>query len=133
MKDEIIDCLAYNGKVSIKCISSRKIVEKARKLHDLSPTASAALGRLLTITSIMGYELKTEEASITNQIKGNGPIGILTAVADSNGNVKGYKYQQEKNPCGQFLAPLNSGRKKIERHNCHRQKPGIQFGIACIY
>ena len=90
MKDEIIDCLAYNGKVSIKCISSRKIVEKARKLHDLSPTASAALGRLLTITSIMGYELKTEEASITNQIKGNGPIGILTAVADSNGNVKGY-------------------------------------------
>ena len=36
------------------------------------------------------YELKTEEASITNQIKGNGPIGILTAVADSNGNVKGY-------------------------------------------
>ena len=90
MKDEIIDCLAYNGKVSIKCISSREIVEKARKLHDLSPTASAALGRLLTITSIMGYELKTEEASITNQIKGNGPIGILTAVADSNGNVKGY-------------------------------------------
>lgn len=90
MKDEIIDCLAYNGKVSIKCISSRGIVEKARKLHDLSPTASAALGRLLTITSIMGYELKTEEASITNQIKGNGPIGILTAVADSNGNVKGY-------------------------------------------
>ena len=90
MKDEIIDCLTYNGKVNIKCISSREIVEKARKLHDLSPTASAALGRLLTITSIMGYELKTEEASITNQIKGNGPIGILTAVADSNGNVKGY-------------------------------------------
>ena len=85
MKDEIIDCLAYNGKVSIKCISSREIVEKARKLHDLSPTASAALGRLLTITSIMGYELKTEEASITNQIKGNGPIGILTAVADMLG------------------------------------------------
>lgn len=77
MKDEIIDCLAYNGKVSIKCISSREIVEKARKLHDLSPTASAALGRLLTITSIMGYELKTEEASITNQIKGNGPQAFL--------------------------------------------------------
>ena len=65
MKDEIIDCLAYNGKVSIKCISSREIVEKARKLHDLSPTASAALGRLLTITSIMGYELKTEEGKIS--------------------------------------------------------------------
>ena len=90
MKDEIIDCLAYDGKVSIKCISSREIVETARKLHDLSPTASAALGRLLTITSIMGYELKTENASITNQVKGDGPIGILTAVADCHGNVKGY-------------------------------------------
>ena len=64
MKDEIIDCWAYDGKVSIKCISSREIVETARKLHDLSPTASAALGRLLTITSIMGYELKTENESL---------------------------------------------------------------------
>ena len=90
MKDRIIDCLAYNGKVSIKCISSAEIVEKARKIHDLSPTASAALGRLLTITSIMGYELKSDEATVTNQIKGEGPIGMLTAVSDKNGNVKGY-------------------------------------------
>ena len=90
MKDRIIDCLAYDGKVSIKCISSKNIVEEARKLHDLTPTASAALGRILTITSIMGYELKEEDASITNQLKGDGPLGILTAVGYSNGNVKGY-------------------------------------------
>ena len=38
----------------------------------------------------MGYELKTDEASVTNQIKGDGPIGILTAVGACNGNVKGY-------------------------------------------
>ena len=90
MEDKMIDCLAYNGKVSIKCISSKNIVEKAREIHDLSPTASAALGRLLTITAIMGSELKAEEATVTNQIKGDGPIGMLTAVADSKGNVKGY-------------------------------------------
>lgn len=90
MKDRIIDCLAYDGKVSIKCISSTEIVEEARKIHDLSPTASAALGRLLTITSIMGNELKADVANVTNQIKGDGPIGMLTAVAESNGNVKGY-------------------------------------------
>ena len=90
MEDKMIDCLAYNGKVSIKCISSKHIVEKARKIHDLSPTALAALGRLLTITAIMGSELKAEEATVTNQIKGDGPIGMLTAVADSKGNVKGY-------------------------------------------
>ena len=90
MKDRIIDCLAYNGKVSIKCMWAAEIVEKAREIHDLSPTTSAALGRLLIITSIMGYELKSENATVTNQIKGNGPIGMLTAVADRNGNVKGY-------------------------------------------
>ena len=88
MEDRIIDCLAYNGKVSIKCISSKEIVEKARKVHDLTPTASAALGRLLTITSIMGYELKEKEGSITNQLKGDGALGTLTAVGESNGNVK---------------------------------------------
>lgn len=90
MEDRIIDCLAYEGKVSIKCISSKDIVESARKIHDLSPLASAALGRLLTMTSIMGYETKTKNGSVTNQIKGDGPIGILTAVGESNGNVKGY-------------------------------------------
>ena len=90
MKDRIIDCLAYDGKVSIKCISSKNIVEEARKLHDLTPTASAALGRLLTITSIMGYEIKEEDGSITNQLKADGPLGILTSVGYSHGNVKGY-------------------------------------------
>lgn len=108
MKDRLIDCLAYDGKVSIKCISSTNIVEEARKLHDMSPTASAALGRLLTITSIMGYELKADNNSITNQIKGDGPIGILTAVGESNGNVKGYA----ANP--KVDIPLNKDNGKLD-------------------
>ncbi len=84
------------------------MVEEARKLHDLSPTASAALGRLLTITSIMGYETKTDKGSITNQIKGNGPLGMLTAVAESNGNVKGYV----ANP--KLDLPLNENNGKLD-------------------
>lgn len=90
MENKIIKFLAYNGKVSVKCIDSTKIVEDARKIHDLSPTATAALGRLLTMASLMGADLKEEEDSITVQIKGDGPIGILTAVTDYKGNVKGY-------------------------------------------
>ena len=111
MKDRIIDCLAYEGKVSIKCISSTNIVEKARNLHDLSPTASAALGRLLTITSIMGFDLKSESNSITNQIKGDGPIGMLTAVGEANGNVKGYV----SNPAVDI--PLNKENGKLDVGN----------------
>ena len=108
MKDRLIDCLAYDGKVSIKCISSTDMVEETRKLHDLSPTASAALGRLLTITSIMGYETKEEKGSITNQIKGDGPLGMLTAVGESNGNVKGYV----ANP--KLDLPLNENNGKLD-------------------
>ena len=107
MKDRLIDCLAYNGKVSIKCISSTNIVEETRKIHDLSPTVSAALGRLLSITSIMGYELKGEKDSVTNQIKGDGPIGTLTAVGESNGDVKGYVVNSKVD------LPLNSENGKL--------------------
>lgn len=89
-EDKIIRCLAYNGKVSVRCIRSTNMVEQARKIHDLSPTATAALGRLLTITSILGKEMKDEKGTITTQIKGDGPIGNMIVVADNNGNVKGY-------------------------------------------
>lgn len=111
MKDRYINCLAYDGKVNIKCISTKNIVEEARKIHDLSPTASAALGRLLTITSIMGIELKEENNSITNQIKGDGPLGMLTAVADSKGNVRGYVANPE------VELPLNEQNGKLDVGN----------------
>lgn len=88
--DRIIRCLAHKGKVNVRCINSKNIVEQARKLHDLSPTATAALGRLLTITSLLGKEMKDEKGTITTQVKGNGPIGSMTAVGDNEGNVKGY-------------------------------------------
>lgn len=90
MKDELKKYLAYNGKVRVECINSTNLVEEARKVHDLSPTATAALGRLLTITEIFQSDLKEKDESITLQIKGNGPLGILTAVGDGNGSVKGY-------------------------------------------
>ena len=106
-KDKIIRCLAHNGKVNVRCINSTNMVEEARKLHDLSPTATAALGRLLTITSLLGKEMKDEKGTITTQVKGSGPIGSMTAVGDNNGNVKGYV----SNP--QVDLPLNSENGKI--------------------
>lgn len=105
--DKIISCLAHNGKVNVRCIKSTNMVEQARQLHDLSPTSTAALGRLLTITSLLGKEMKGETGTITTQIKGNGPIGSMTAVADNKGNVKGYV----SNP--QLDIPLNTDTGKL--------------------
>ncbi|MBP3707812.1 MAG: Hsp33 family molecular chaperone HslO [Clostridia bacterium] len=86
----MIKCLAYEGKVSIKCIDSTNIVEEARKIHDLSPVTTAALGRMLTIGSLMGSNLKEDDDQITLQIKSNGPIDTMIVVADRYANVKGY-------------------------------------------
>ena len=90
MEDKIISFLAFDGKVNIKCISSTNLVEEARKIHDLSPVTTAALGRLLTIGSLMGSNLKEDNDKITLQIKSNGPIDTMIVVSDKNGDVRGY-------------------------------------------
>ena len=88
MKDQIIKFLAYNGKISVVCSSTTNLVEEARKLHDLSPLATAVMGRVLTITALIGSEMKNKTDKLTIQIKGNGPIGKIVAVSDNTPHVK---------------------------------------------
>ena len=88
--DRIIKFLAFNGRISITCINSTYLVEQARKIHDLSPTATAALGRVLTISAIMGSELKGVQDKLTVKIKGNGPIGEIIATANYFPKIKAF-------------------------------------------
>lgn len=88
--DNIKRFLAYNGRVNIVCISTTNLVENAKKIHDLSPTATAALGRTLTMATIIASGLKGENDTVTLQIKGNGPIGNIVAVSDSRLRTRGY-------------------------------------------
>lgn len=90
MNDKIIKFLAYNGKISVICADTTNLVEKARKVHDLSPVATAAFGRVLTISTIMGTEMKNSKDKLTVQIKGNGPLGMMVATANNFPKVKGY-------------------------------------------
>lgn len=90
MSDKIIKFLAYEGKISITCAETTELVEKARKTHDLSPVATAAFGRLLTIASIMGNEMKGEKNKLTIQMKGNGPLGTMLVTSNNYPIVKGY-------------------------------------------
>lgn len=88
--DNIKRFLAYNGRINIVCISTTELVEEARKIHDLSPVATATLGRTLTMGAIIGSGLKGEKDTVTLQIKGNGPIGTVIAVSDSKLKTRGY-------------------------------------------
>ena len=90
MSDKIIKFLAHNGKISVICADTTNLVEKARKIHDLSPVVTAAFGRMLTITAIMGAEMKGVKDKLTIQIKGNGPIEMMVATTNNFPSVKGY-------------------------------------------
>lgn len=90
MPDKIIKFLAHNEKISVICANTTNLVEKARKTHDLSPVVTAAFGRMLTITAIMGAEMKSVKDKLTVQIKGNGPIEMMVATTNNFPKVKGY-------------------------------------------
>lgn len=76
--------------IKMAVISARDLVERAREIHTLSPTASAALGRTLCAASMLGEMMKEDKASLTIRINGGGPIGSIVAVSDSEGYVRGY-------------------------------------------
>lgn len=90
MSDKIMKFLAYDGKISVICANTTEMIEKARKIHDLSPVATAALGRVITIASIMGVEMKNSRDRLTLQIKGSGPLGMMVAVANNFPKVKAF-------------------------------------------
>lgn len=90
MKSTVIRGTAANNSIRVFVADTTNMVEKVRKVHVTSPVASAALGRTMTATSIMGLMLKSENHKLTVQIKGGGKLGSIVVVGDSFGNVKGY-------------------------------------------
>lgn len=90
MSDQIVRAMSADGFVKASVITSKEICERARQIHKTLPTATAALGRVLTACSMMGNTQKADDGSLTLQIKGGGPLGTLLATSDSTGNVRGY-------------------------------------------
>ena len=101
-KDYIVRATAAEQQLRVFACTTGGLVEKAREIHNLSPVAAAALGRLLTAGSMMGCMMKGDKDVLTLQIECGGPIGGITVTADAAANVKGYV----KNP--QVMLPPNS-------------------------
>ena len=90
MKDYIVKATAANNQIRAYAATTKNLVERARGMHNTSPVATAALGRLLTAGSIMGSMQKGEKDILTLQIQCSGDIQGLTVTADSKARVKGY-------------------------------------------
>lgn len=95
MEDYIIKAAAADYQIRAYAATTRGMVEYARKAHNTSPVATAALGRLLTAGAMMGSMMKGQEDILTLKIEGTGPIGGIVVTADSHAGVKGYVYNPE--------------------------------------
>lgn len=90
LKNYIVRALAANKNIRAFAAITTDMVEKARKTHQTTPVATAALGRTMTAASIMGYMLKGNNDTLTLQIRGVNKIKSIVAVANSKGYVKSY-------------------------------------------
>ena len=88
--DKLVRAITADGMVQAVAVSTKELTERARNIHKSLPVATAAMGRALAAASMMGNALKEENASLTLQIKGGGPLGTVLAVSDARGNVRGY-------------------------------------------
>jgi len=89
MSDRLVKFLSHVDMVKIICVESTELVEEARKMHGLNPTPTAALGRTLTMATMMGASLKEDDGKITIQIAGNGPLGKILVSVNNQCQVKG--------------------------------------------
>ena len=89
-EDGLLHISLMGGQARAFLIHSTTLCETARKTHNLSRVATAALGRVLTATAMMSEQLKDERQSLTCIVKGDGPIGKILTVGHSDGSVKGY-------------------------------------------
>ena len=97
MKDYVIKATGGNDEVRAYVATTREMVETARINHNTTKVATAALGRTLTATSMMGLMMKNEKDELTVIIKGVGPIGTILATSDAKGIVRGYVQNPDVN------------------------------------
>ena len=89
MKDYLVRAIAFDGQVRAFATKTTETVNEAQKRHNTWPIVSAALGRSMTASVMMGAMLKGED-KITVKVEGNGPIGPIVIDADAKGDVRGF-------------------------------------------
>ena len=93
--DELIRTISESGTIAVKAILASELVAEALSLRDYAPTAANALGRAMMGALLIAVGSAADDADDANiesvqvQFRGDGPIGSLTAIADSRARVRG--------------------------------------------
>ena len=102
--DKLIHGIAADATVRVMAAITTDTVREAVRRHQTSPTVSAALGRVLTGTLLLGSSLK-EFDRLTVKIESDGLVEGIIAEALAGGEVRGYV----KNPLAE-LPPKENGK-----------------------
>ena len=89
-QSRITRAMTRDGSARMIFAQTTSIVQRAHEIHQTSKTVTAALGRSLTATAMMGCLLKDPGNTLSLQIKGDGPMGRLVCISDYLGNVRGW-------------------------------------------
>lgn len=90
MKDKMIRAIDETGTIRAHVAVTKEVVEEARRLHNTSKTATAALGRALTAGLLLRNNLKNEKDSLTLNIIGSGDLGRIVVTGKNDDYIKGY-------------------------------------------
>lgn len=88
MSDTLIRGLARNGNIRVLMIKSTNLIQKAKEIHDLFPTVTAAMGRTINASLMMAHALKDEDEKLIVELRGNGDLKYLLVNADNAGRVR---------------------------------------------
>ena len=88
MDSQLVKGMVAQGAAYVVAVDGTQMVEKARRIHELWPVTTAAMGRLLMGTCILASEIKEEKGSVTVSIGGGGPVGRMIAVGTPDGKAR---------------------------------------------